>query len=311
MAEMQLLFINKLSRKYPSEMIRREEITYHAKIREIAQKITENGKIRVILLAGPSGSGKTTSANLISDAIRELGVFSSVISLDDFYKTHSSPDYPKCDDGSHDYECPEALEIDMIRDTLGKIAQGEPFSVPKYDFKTGERVAFTEYPPLENGCVIIEGLHALNPKIYDTLPKDKILKIFISVSTNICIEGKRILSGRKIRFVRRLVRDSIYRGADAKRTLEMWQGVLRAEDVYLYPYKPLADMTFDTFHAFELGVMKPFANKLLADGALREDPYVNVVLEALKKIEDIDVSLVPENSLIREFVPGGIYEHLY
>ena len=292
-------------------MIRREEITYHAKIREIAESVTSSGKIRLILLAGPSGSGKTTSANLISDAIKELGISSYVISLDDFYKTQGDPDYPRCDNGSHDYECPEALDLDMIRDTLEKITDNKPFSVPKYDFKTGSRASVTNYAPVGDGCIIIEGLHALNPTISSALPKDKILKIFVSVSTNISVENTRILSGRKVRFIRRLVRDSIYRGADAKRTLEMWRGVLSAEDIYLYPYKQDADIAFDTFHTFELGVMKPFADELLSVGEFSADPYVKIILEALKKIEPIDIELVPENSLIREFIPGGIYEHLY
>lgn len=311
MAEMQALFINKLSRKYPSEMIRREEITYHARVHDIAETVAKNGNIRLILLAGPSGSGKTTTANLISDAIRACGEKSIVISLDDFYKVHDDPTYPRCPSGERDFECPEALDLALISKTLRAITDGLPFSVPKYDFKTGSRASITEYGPAHDGCIIIEGLHALNPKISDHLLPEKIYKIFVSVSTNINVDGKRILSGRKVRFVRRLVRDSIYRGADAERTLKMWQGVLQAEDVYLYPYKSTADIAFDTFHIFELGVMKPFAERLLTEELADREPYVATVLDALRQMEEIDVGLVPENSLIREFIPGGIYEHLY
>lgn len=311
MAEIQALFINKLARKYPSEMIRREEITYHARVHDIAERVTKNSQINLILLAGPSGSGKTTTANLISDAIKELGENSIVISLDDFYKTHDDPSYPKNDRGEPDYECPEALDLALIEKTLKAITDDEGFSVPKYDFKTGKRSSFKEYPPSNDRCVIIEGLHALNPKISSSLPKNKIYKIFVSVSTNINVDDMRILSGRKVRFVRRLVRDSIYRGADAERTLSMWRGVLEAEDVYLYPYKSEADIAFDTFHTFELGVMKSFAEKLLSEELAAREPYVSVITEALKSIEPIDLELVPENSLIREFIPGGIYEHLY
>lgn len=311
MAEIQALFINKLARKYPSEMIRREEITYHAQVHEIAEKIVDDKKVRLVLLAGPSGSGKTTTANLIADAVRSLGEESTVVSLDDFYRTHDDPAYPRCKDGRYDFECPDALDMDLLQDTLASIAEGKSFSVPKYDFKTGSRSAVTEYGSFSQGCVIIEGLHALNPKISNALPADTLLKIFVSVSTNINVDDMRILSGRKVRFVRRLVRDSIYRGADAERTLSMWRGVLEAEDVYLYPYKALADYAFDTFHTFELGVMKSFAEKLLSDELAGREPYVQTVLEALRQIEPIDLDLVPENSLIREFVPGGIYEHLY
>ena len=311
MAEIQALFINKLARKYPSEMIRREEMTYHAQVHSIAERICSDKNIKLILLAGPSGSGKTTTANLISDAIKDLGESSMVISLDDFYKLHNDPTYPKNECGERDYECPEALDLELLSSTLKKITSGEPFDVPKYDFKTGLRASFKSYPPIGEGCVVIEGLHALNPKISDSLPKDKIFKIFVSVSTNINVEERRILSGRKVRFVRRLVRDSIYRGADAERTLAMWRGVLEAEDVYLYPYKATADASFNTFHTFELGVMKPFADELLTEELAEREPYVAAVVDALRIIEPIDIDLVPENSLIREFVPGGIYEHLY
>ena len=311
MAEIQALFINKLARKYPSEMIRREEITYHARIHDIADTIVKNSNIRLVLLAGPSGSGKTTTANLISDAIKELGEKSIVISLDDFYKPADDPTYPLCECGERDYECPEALDLALIEKTLKAITNGEAFSVPKYDFKTGSRASFKNYEPLSDGCVIIEGLHALNPKISDHLQGDKIYKIFVSVSTNINVDDRRILSGRKVRFVRRLVRDSIYRGADAERTLSMWRGVLEAEDVYLYPYKSTANIAFDTFHTFELGVMKSFAMELLSDELAARESYVSIVLEALRQIEPVDIDLVPEDSLIREFIPGGIYEHLY
>ena len=311
MAEIQALFINKLARKYPSEMIRREEITYHARIHEIAERVCSDKNIKLILLAGPSGSGKTTTANLICDAIKELGEWAQVISLDDFYKTHDDPSYPKCTDGKHDYECPEALDLNMLEQTLKNVVMERPFSVPKYDFKTGQRASITEHAPLNDGCVIIEGLHALNPEVSKNIPRDKVLKIFVSVSTNINVDDCRILSGRKVRFVRRLVRDSIYRGADAERTLSMWRGVLDAEDIYLYPYKSQADIAFDTFHTFELGVMKSFAEKLLSEELADREPYVRIVLDALSQIEHIDLDLVPENSLIREFVPGGIYEHLY
>lgn len=311
MAEIQALFINKLARKYPSEMIRREEITYHARVHDIADIIVNDHNINLILLAGPSGSGKTTTANLICDAIRERGEDSIVVSLDDFYKTHDDPTYPRDERGERDYECPEALDLELISKTLKAIIDGEGFSVPKYDFKTGSRQSFKEYPPSKDRCVVIEGLHALNPKISDYLPSDKIYKIFVSVSTNINSDDRRLLSGRKVRFVRRLVRDSIYRGADAERTLAMWCAVLEAEDIYLYPYKATANIALDTFHIFELGVMKSFAEELLTEELASREPYVSVVLEALRIMEPIDIELVPANSLIREFVPGGIYEHLY
>ena len=145
----------------------------------------------------------------------------------------------------------------------------------------------------------------------EKLPKDAILKIFISVSTNINHGGERILSGRKARFIRRLVRDSIYRAANAEKTLEMWDEVLAAEDVYLYPYKATADIAFNTFHIFELSVMKPFVKRLISEELAERSAYAKTVLAAINQVLALDYNLVPNNSLIREFIPGGIYEDLY
>lgn len=310
MAEIDFRVINRLAEN-PKEAINKAEDEYHAHIKGLARKIADNPQIKIILLAGPSGSGKTTSANMLADTLRAYDESVLVVSLDDFYKNSDDPSYPRTENGERDYECPESLHLDDVLGTLGRITSGLDFEIPKYDFKTASRTKTRKYPPISHGCVIIEGLHALNPKISDPLPREKILKLFVSVSTNINDGNKRILSGRKLRFIRRMVRDSIYRGADAKRTLEMWKDVLYAEDLYLYPYKETADVSFDTFHAFEPCVMSSFAKNLISEELEKSDPYAAVVINAIRKIKEIDVHAVPQNSLIREFIPGGIYENLY
>lgn len=311
MAEIFLKELNALAEGDKAAFINSEEEKYAFRIEGLADYVKENGNIRIILLAGPSGSGKTTSANLISDAIKRRGEDCIVVSLDDFYKSATDPTYPRRQDGERDYECPEALELEEISGVLADIAAGRDFILPRYDFKVGGRVSTTSHEAMPEGCVIIEGLHALNPKIYSSIDKDKILRLFVSVSTNINDESGRILSGRKLRFVRRMVRDSIYRAATAERTLDMWREVLAAEDVYLYPYKESADLAFNTFHAFEPCVMRPYALKLIDEELAQRNPYAKTVREALKRVTPIDDTLVPETSLIKEFIPGGIYENLY
>ena len=310
MAEIMLEKINEAVREDFAALVAREEAKYHARVAEVAARI-DREDIRVLLLAGPSGSGKTTTANLISDAVRALGEECMVVSLDDFYRNSDDPEYPCLSSGEHDYECPEALKLHEVREAIAHIARGETFEIPKYNFKVGARSYVKKYDARPHSCVIIEGLHALNPKICDGLDTKGVLKLFVSVSTNVNLEGERLISGRKARFVRRMVRDSIYRNADAERTLDMWQNVLSAEDIYLYPYKMSADMAFDTFHMFELSVMKPYVLKLISEELAEKNGYAHAVLTAMKRIAPASDETVPDDSLIREFLPGGKYEHLY
>ena len=311
MAEISIQELNKAMVEAPAETIAAEDGRYASALADIADRVKESGNIRVILLAGPSGSGKTTSANMLADAIRRRKIPAFVVSLDDFYRPSTDPDYPTFENGELDYECVDALSVSDIVKTLTDIAEERPYSIPKFDFKVGARVSEANLPPIGDGCVIIEGLHALNPKILEQLPQDKILKLFISVSTNITKNGEIILSGKKLRFVRRLVRDNIYRAADARKTLEMWDNVLQGEELYLYPYRHLADISLNTFHRFELSIMKPYADKLLTDEVTRESEYARIVHAAFSESVSVSCSLLPESSLLREFIPGGIYEDIY
>lgn len=311
MAEIDIKILNGAAANNPIALISAAEDRYHDKIAELAKMAVEHHDLRAILLAGPSGSGKTTTANLLSDAIKRLGEDAMVLSLDDFYRAADDPEYPRLPGGERDFESPYALHLPDLTDTIKCITAGEAFLCPKYDFKTASRKEEYIHPAMPDGCVIIEGLHALNPVISSELPKDSILKLFVSVSTNINDGGERIISGRKLRFIRRLVRDSIYRAADAKRTLSMWQGVIEGEDRNLYPYKSLADVAFDTFHDFELGVMKERATELLCAEGVVDTGFVSIVKKALRMAEPIDEELVPENSLMREFISGGIYHEIY
>ncbi len=311
MADISIKELNLHAAESPTALIADAERKYHGFIERLADRIAKDDKVRIVLLAGPSGSGKTTTANTLSDALKTRGLDSLVVSLDDFYRDAGDPAYPRLPDGTRDYEAPEALNLSDVSATLSAIAEGEPFTVPNYNFKIAARDGGERYAAISHGCVIIEGLHALNPKIYAALPPERMLRIFISVSTNITDDGVRILSGRKLRFIRRMVRDSIYRAADARRTLGMWENVLAGEDKFLYPHRGNADIAFDTFHAFELGLMRPFVLELISEQLAAEDPYAKTVRAAAVSATEIKEYLVPENSLMREFIPGGIYEELY
>lgn len=312
MAEIGIRQINELVLENPLNAVMSAEDNYHKKVDEIASRVAKNEEIKVVLLSGPSGAGKTTTANLLSDKIKSLGRECMVISLDNFYRDAIDPEYPRCRSGELDLEAVEALHLPDLREALENISLAKPFSVPRYNFKTSSRAEVAQHPKMLHGCVVIEGLHALNPKIFSVLSEGNMLRIFISVSTNINNDlGERIISGRKIRFVRRLVRDSLYRGADAERTLALWKNVLLGEDKYLYPNRIYADVEFNTFHLYEPSLMRPFVERLISDDLAAKDSYANTVLSALREAVPICESIVPDNSLMREFIPGGKYEALY
>ena len=311
MAEIQLDHLKELIKKDPVSCIKNADAEYKGTIENVVDAIERRGA-NIVLLAGPSSSGKTTTACLMRDALQSRGHGAIIVSLDDFYRDKDDPNYPLDESGAQDYESVDALHIDKIRDSILGLLSGNEVYLPKYSFEHGASVPLTEPIRLGSGDVVImEGLHALNPIITGGLDHTRIIKMFISVSTNINDGEKRILSGRKIRFIRRMTRDSIYRGTGAASTLSRWERVLSGEDKYLYPYRSEADFKINTFHNYELAILKPFA--LRAIEASREElcgEYIEIVLSALGRIEALDRDYLPEESLICEFVPGGKYENL-
>ncbi len=312
MAEIEIKRINDAAKMDVYDFISRSENNYTQLLLGVADKLERDG-IKIVLLAGPSGSGKTTTANILKDVMEERGHKTAVISLDNFYRDMHDPLYPRDEVGALDYEAVDALDVAEIRRCIKELLRGNYVRIPKYIF--GEGISKKDEIPIAlpyGGLVIIEGLHAINPTITEGIENKGIVRIFISVSTNINEGERRILSGRKIRFVRRMTRDSLYRGTDAAGTLERWESVLRGEDKYLYPLRELADITINTFHEYELGVMKPFAELAIkASEDKLNGEYIKIIKNALAKVDAIDDQMVPATSLIREFIPGGKYESLY
>lgn len=286
--------------------IARTEEGYRRAVDGVADEVLSSRARRIIMLAGPSSSGKTTTARLLSEHFEALGHSASVISLDDFYRDMSDPDYPKNADGKPDPESPDALHLAEVRNCLAAVAAGERTVIPRYDFKTAARLP--EGVPLklpEGGVLIVEGLHALNPRLTEGLPNERLFRLFISLSTNLVTdEGERLLSGRKMRFLRRMCRDALYRGASAAKTYAMWRGVLAGEDAYLYPYRDTADTCLNTFHRYEVGLFAESAIALLTAPDAPRNDYTAAVLSAVSRFTPLPYTVVPRTSLLREFLPG-------
>lgn len=315
MSELDIRTLNEAVKNNPRGAVEDAERSFDGEIMRCVHMALAK-KAKIILLAGPSSSGKTTSANILKDVFESLSHKTSVVSLDNFYRERNDQKYPTDENGEQDYEAVEALRTDEIKDCLAALLGGKGAFIPRYSFKEG-KATYSEAPTFlcDGEIIILEGLHALNPIIREGLDERDVMTIFVSVSTNINDGddgGKRILSGRKTRFIRRMTRDSIYRGTSAASTLGRWKSVLLGEDKYLYPYKDSADIKINTFHTFELGVMKPFAEKAIemSDGELCGE-YIETVKHALDLVSPVSADFVPDDSLIREFIPGGKYEHLY
>lgn len=276
---------------------------YHRIINVVAKKIYANTSVKIVTLAGPSSSGKTTTAAFLSEAINGMGGRAYTISLDDFYHPRSVG-YPLDENGKPDYECVEALDVEFLHSKLRELIESGKAEMPAFDFKTGERIQNAKTVELkENDVVIVEGLHALNPVITNTLDKQSLFKLYVSVSTRVYEEdGNVFLSKRDLRFIRRMVRDFSFRSSSVDKTFDLWQSVLKGEDKYLFPYEYLADIRIDSFHPCEPCVFAARATELLRstkNGTHKE--RAELLIEKLNFFIKTDYSLLPHDSLLREF----------
>ncbi len=289
--------------------IARTEATFHRDIRNIAERIASSQDLcKVIMLAGPSSSGKTTTAHILLDALRECGIGSQVISLDHFYKGES--DAPLLKNGQHDYESVEALNVPLLERCLLDLMEKNACEMPVFDFENHIPFSYTRSVRLgQRDIAVVEGIHALNPAISQHLPEEGVLKIYISVKQGLDERGTLLLSPNQVRLIRRLVRDSLFRNNPPERTLNMWGTVMDGEYKYIKPYRGEADVTINSLHCYEPCVMRAEAIPLL-EKVDPSEPYgalAQELAQRLGRFMPISKALVPETSLLREFIGGGIY----
>ena len=295
--------INKAAES-PMELIIEAEANYRAEIYTVAQKIADNDDIKIVALAGPSGSGKTTTAHILCKRLEELGETTTVVSLDDFYLPQEK--LPILPDGKRDYESVNTLDKELLKKCFNEIIATGRTYLPRYDFAKGDRVIKDRFVDIRNhGIIIAEGLHALNPVITDLVPRKNIFKAYISVNCSIEDNfGEQLLSSRQIRLARRALRDRVERGTDINKTLSFWNGVVEGERKYLYCFKSTADALIKTLHVYEPCIYRDEFLKLKEE--VRENTvcydYFMRTAAALEKFTAFDSNLIPENSLIREFI---------
>lgn len=299
-----LSLINKKSSADAVGFINTCEDRFNSAVDAVVNDILSDSANDIVLLAGPSSSGKTTTAGIIARKISSKGRNAYIISLDDFY--YDRADIPFNEEGLKDYENVTALDIGLIHKCFGELIEKRSSELPVFDFMTGCRSEETKHIVLEKGDVIIvEGLHALNPVITEGLDESHLYRVYISVSSRVTgDDGRIILNKRNLRLIRRMVRDFRHRNSSVENTLFMWQGVLKGEDKFLFPYESYADMKINSFHAYEPCMFRDEALCLLSQVGEENEHYLKAqeLMAALGEFNEISTSFLPETSLLNEFI---------
>ena len=291
-----------------ASLIMTSEALHEKKIAEIADKIFNRKEIRVVLIAGPSSSGKTTFAHRLSIQLKVNGLIPIPISLDDYFVNRE--DTPKDENGEYDFETIHSVDIKLFNEHLGDILKGNEVEIPSYNFKTGKREWEGKKIKLpKNGVLIIEGIHGLNPILTSEIEDKYKFKIYISALTQLNLDNHNRIATTDVRRIRRIVRDHLSRGHEAEDTLKMWPKIKRGEKKNIFIYQEEADVMFNSTLVYELCVLKKAALEEL--DKISKDSVVYNEAKRLKAFlgffKEIDYNLVPQNSLLREFIGGSIF----
>lgn len=291
-----------------ASLIMTSEALHEKKIAEIADKIFNRRDTRIVLIAGPSSSGKTTFANRLAIQLRVNGLIPIPISLDDYFVNRE--DTPIDEDGEYDFETIQSVDIKLFNEQLREILKGNEVELPTFNFLTGKREWIGNKIKLpQNGVVIIEGIHGLNPILTSEIDDKYKFKIYISALTQLNLDNHNRISTTDVRRIRRIVRDHLSRGHEAEDTLKMWPKIKRGEQKNIFVYQEEANVMFNSTLVYELCVLKKAALEEL--NKIDEDNTIYNEAKRLKSFlgffKEIDYDLVPQNSILREFIGGSIF----
>ncbi|MBQ7605066.1 MAG: nucleoside kinase [Firmicutes bacterium] len=290
------------------EIIQLSEALHEKRIAEIADMIKEQKK-RIILIAGPSSSGKTTFARRLCVQLRVCGLKPLYMGTDDYFVEREQT--PLDEFGERDFECLEAVDVELFNKQMNALLAGEQVDLPTFDFMTGHKEYGKRLTSItSNQPIVIEGIHALNDAMTPHIPAEQKFKIYISPLTQLNIDEHNRISTTDSRMLRRMVRDFKYRGHDAQETIRTWPKVRHGEDKYIFPYNGEADVFFNSVHIYEFSVLKKYAEPLLEAIFPDEPEYMDAarMLKFLKYFEVLeDNSIIVNNSIIREFIGGSIF----
>ena len=290
------------------DLIMISEALHEKKIAQISDMINEKKEIKAVFVAGPSSSGKTTFANRLAIQLKVNGLNPIPISLDNYFVNRE--DTPKDENGEYDFESIKSIDVKFFKDQMKELFEGKEVEIPIFNFLTGYREkSGSKVKMPKNGILIIEGIHGLNPILTSSLDENNIFKIYISAFTQLNLDNHNRISTADVRRVRRIVRDSLSRGKNAEETLLMWPSIKKGEEKNIFVYQEEADVMFNSTLVYELCVLKKKAleelDKVGADSSVYDE--VKRLKAFLGFFDEIDKGLVPENSILREFIGGSIF----
>ena len=283
----------------------RQERAYAA----LADKIyADRERIRIVFIAGPSSSGKTSSSLRLAQQCKVLGLNPKVIELDNYFVSRDLT--PRDSKGEYDFEALEAMDLKLLGEHLNSLLAGEQVEVPRYDFKLGRPFFEGDTLRLEQDDILImEGIHALDPKMVPTVDQSRIFRVYASALTSLKLDENCCISTTDNRLLRRMVRDNRVRGISPEQTILRWPSVRRGESRHIFPFQENADAQFNTALLYELPLLRYYAEPLLRRINPTSDAYPEALrllrfLEFITPLQPSEIESIPPTSILREFIGG-------
>lgn len=305
------------------DFILHAEFRQEAKLAELASAIaarctgsSDADRVGVVCIAGPTSSGKTTFATKLTMYLRNLGFTGRALTVDHYYlPLDRQPRYQARKLRSDvDYDHVESMDSDLVGEHINRLLAGEEVRTPVYNMKTGfrdgEGTPMKLPDPVEKSMLVIEGIHALNPEFLKTVPSKRLFKVYISPISSLQLDEANALKTTDNRLLRRMSRDYLFRGHSASKTLSMWANVRRGEHTWIFPHQDAVDMVVNSSHEYEMAILKPLVEPLLAAVPPDDAQYAAAVrlLSLLRLFHSASTAKVPTTSLLREFIGDGAFD---
>ena len=288
------------------KMILIAEAWQEGRISSIAKEIIRRRDVKFVMIAGPSSSGKTTFSHRLSIQLAAHGMKPHPIAVDNYFVNRE--DTPLDEEGKKNYECLEAIDVELFNRDMTALLQGEEVELPRFDFVDGKRVYKGDFLRLDSDDIlVIEGIHGLNDKLSYSLPRENKFKIYISALTQLNVDEHNRIPTTDGRLIRRMIRDMRTRGTSARETIARWPSVRRGEEENIFPYQEEADVMFNSALIYELAVLKLYVEPLLFQIRPEEPEYYEAkrLLKFLDYFVGVPSDDIPKNSILREFIGGS------